>query len=1352
MSVSDSSAVSTATITPADFLAKLFPNYDGILSLSKDGADADADGTTDDFHVIDMDAVNAFVAGAGDHDVIVVPHERAYGPAVLAFGFEPGAVIPQDVTDLGVVLQPQTDKDGPVLVIHVEGDKPEIDHLITALAAEYPELSPDVPLPGRSWTLGPSSQFRGRTVGQVLDVMLEGYEEADGDAEGLSAEAAIPSIDGPPTGMIGPDREAELFGDISQEILDRQIIVSRASQKEGDYPPGKSKKGQPRIFAQGAEGKFSDFLLTNLTKIRTGEKDGICFVPGALVDGRRLNQAVTKLYMMGLDVDSGASMQDTMRKLQSMGLFFCAYTTHSHGKGQIPVKRDRFYKWATDNGYETEATVETVKPFLNSGDVKYTQDVINSISDVTTVHETSGIQLHISTKPFDKFRLLFVLEQPYVIAEQPGSQRDAIKAWGSMILGMGAALGISVDKAATDPARLFYSPSKAKNANNARVVVSAGKPLDWRSISKIDVAGTVSSDPFDQAASIMGGKIRGQILSPQKGLHLQKWASERAHGFQISQVFKDHCDENLKEETAPGKFTVICPFDDDHSNAGDPDDKGCFIQDAGMDAESFTFRCSHDSCAGHDRLAMLEKAMVDGWFTDGVLTDPAYDVAGVHEDAGGQDSANLVIEEVWNWVEKVKGAFVSSGKVDRPLVSRVAYDVAALGPDGVTVGQEVWDALDEAINATNSKPKLTKKDWDAVLSGARKQRKDREKANARLMRKSEARSGPKSGLDGDGWIQFSDDSQFFIAPYNGRPWVWRKGPKDGSDRPMCQHFRVTRVATAIGGKAQHLTITFPTPEGDMSVTIPRSDLGSYAKIGEALLDAGFTCADNMSVGNILMPLALAANALLIDRTGFAYGGHAFLRPDGRTVRHKSREVPATERPYLQSPGADRPSHLFTAGTPEGYINAIGPAFVDAKGVTRKPAHAAFDPGPFPNVALMALGAASGVIHTYANPHDGVLLASIVADSGSIKSIGALVFVAGSGNPMSDESGFFTWSATKAGLEVRLPRLSSCNLGLDELRSANDPKKVEEMLWMLFAGKGVMRSNNKLEEPKSRVFNGVCVLTSEELLADYFTRNKIDPPPGFDARVVSIKYTRAMIPSQKDPEIIKIITGFGEGARANYGHALEAAVNELLRMTAAGEATPDGVSKVLFGYRNELAAMVRDRQTMDDRAADLFATFRYSGELLQRLGFIPPDYDVEALVKWTWLNCRVAVRVSSTGDALVDHFRATIHGNADRVPEWSKDDWSLNGGDYRGALAWKSTKKVADEKRKILMITPNKLAEIAKDLTGGVSDLIAALEKIGALIPGSDAKTHRERGKTRLLHYQIDLDKLLKDESLKDEDE
>ncbi|RWQ46446.1 MAG: hypothetical protein EOS82_22305, partial [Mesorhizobium sp.] len=556
---------------------------------------------------------------AGDHHVFA-----ALTGLRLAFKDKASANAATDLPDPSYALN------GPGGSIHLVYLMKPSDRLATLLTdrrksdTDDAYTDDDVPLAYGEYGLH-ADDLAALEAGEDFKVYeVEEFEAKSLPAEdaGLSAEA-IPSIDGQPTEILN---DAEIYGEISDAIWNKKLFVSTA------------KKRDEKFFKVSPELSFSDILVSNLSKIRVGQKDGACLVPGVLVEGRRLNNAVTKLYMMGLDVDSGASMEDTIRKLQTMGLFFVAYTTHSHGTTTLEIKKDKYFKWATDNGHPPEASVETVKLFLTD-EGKYTDDVIASVSDVNTSHETSGIQLIVTTRPIDKFRLLFVLAKPYVIAEQEGAQKDAIRAWGDMILGMGSLLGISVDRAARDCSRLFYLPSKAKGSTSARVIVSAGKELDWRSLPRVTVTGTISSDPFDQAANIMGGKIRGQILSPQKGLHLQKWTSERAHGFQISSVFRDHCDDRMRAETGPGKFTVECPFDDDHSNAGDPDDPGCFIQDAGMDAESFTFRCSHDSCAAHDRLAMLEKAMVDGWFTDDVLTDPQYDISGADEvDSEGQES------------------------------------------------------------------------------------------------------------------------------------------------------------------------------------------------------------------------------------------------------------------------------------------------------------------------------------------------------------------------------------------------------------------------------------------------------------------------------------------------------------------------------------------------------------------------------------------------------------------------------------------------------------------------------------------------------------------------------------------
>jgi hypothetical protein len=501
----------------------------------------------------------------------------------------------------------------------------------------------DVPLPYGDYRLTEMSETILREEGAFEPVTAE--EVRDAFIFGV--------VDGAPVGAPSAEwtlNDATVTGDIAADILDTVIQISTAKKREGK--PVKGALSQS-FFDQSGEITFGDFLKSNLTKVRRGDKNGRCFIPASLKDGRRNASAATALYMLVLDVDSGAGMDETIAKLQSMGLFFISYTTHSHGSRSIEIKKDRLLKWAGAEWRDPEITTALVRDFLTD-ERKYVADVIESAEYVDTTHETTGIQVNVRTRAIDKFRLVFVLDKPFSITNFHGSQKQAQTTWGDMILGMGAALGIKVDRACRDVARLYYLPSADPAATNARIVVNAGRDgsselatptgaLDWTKIKPVPLGeyNATSNDAFDRAAAVMGSKGNGSRPVSPGGEDLMSWAGKRAHGFQISQVFKDHCDDRLRKETAPGKYTCECPFDDEHSNAGDPKDPGCFILDAGMDAESFQFRCSHDSCSGRDRLDMLQKAMADEWFTDEVLTDPAYDVAGVDEDDGedeGQES------------------------------------------------------------------------------------------------------------------------------------------------------------------------------------------------------------------------------------------------------------------------------------------------------------------------------------------------------------------------------------------------------------------------------------------------------------------------------------------------------------------------------------------------------------------------------------------------------------------------------------------------------------------------------------------------------------------------------------------
>ncbi|MER9022690.1 DUF927 domain-containing protein [Mesorhizobium sp. M0815] len=982
--------------------------------------------------------------------------------------------------------------------------------------------------------LKPGENFRVCKVEEFDDDDPSGVKD-----EGLSAESEVVSIDGEPTQTLN---DAEVYGEIPQAILDKPLFVSVA------------KKREEKFFKVSPELRFSDILISNLSKIRTGMKDGACLVPGILKDGRRLNQAVTKLYMMGLDVDSGASMEDTMRKLQTMGLFFVAYTTHSHGTTTLEVKKDKFFKWADDNGHPTEASVETVKLFLtNEG--KYTEDVIASVSMVNTSHETSGIQLIITTRPIDKFRLLFVLDEPYDISKQPGTQKDAIKAWGNMILGMGAQLGISVDRAATDPARLFYLPSTAKGATNARVVVSAGKALDLKSITKIDVAGTVSSDPFDQAASIMGGKIRGQILSPQKGLHLQKWASERAHGFQISSVFKDHCDDRIRVETGPGKYTVECPFDDDHSNAGDPDDPGCFIQDAGMDAESFTFRCSHDSCAGHDRLAMLEKAMVDGWFTDDVLTDPAYDISGADEEEEGEETT----AEEQPTQEEAEEEVIEGGTATTADIAR-AMDLANKA--------EVGMASDKISAILKQLLPMGQFDRQRIITLLHK------KSGIPLPMLNSLFKAIELKGEGDRGKGFLKGTGFHLD---------KKGEficdREGS--PVCQPFDIEGHFEDDSGDNATLFLKFKSMGKTKVIAIENRDLYGYGSPAiRDLAGMNFRIFNQDATQTLLQNIKPPLTGQWVSQRGW-HGG-AFLTLGGETIKPEESST-LTMRMRETTRREFGPMGEF-----KGWTDAVG-AVWEGNAVGRE------------HLALAIMMGLAGPIFGRCHPN-GFRMLSLHGPTSRGKSLASKLLASVSGPPSGDGC-YLNLRATSNGIEATLPDLSGHTLALDEGQHMK-AEHANELVFMMEAGSGKIAATQTRSARQVRRFGGLAMMANEKPWAQKLKDADVDVSPGFDARVLDINV--AGVKDYPKGEATALTTRL-YGVERNNGWALPMVVRALLNADAKTLAKKVG--------RLTTALVGKDALGLESRSLESLAWVWLGGILGKKLGIIPAEFSVGRVIRW-----------------------------------------------------------------------------------------------------------------------------------------
>ena len=373
-----------------------------------------------------------------------------------------------------------------------------------------------------------------------------------------------------------------------------------------------------------------DQFLSLMTRHEEGAKDGKAFCQGEAIEGQRTKNAMKNLCLLGGDIDTGLPLEEVHNILISAGLTSILYTTHSHQTTRTAVSYDALVKWMKKAGRgEDEPTIDDVRAFLV--DVRNLDHrVADTLSTFLVEQTKDGKQAIVEHAPMSKCRVVFPLAKPFDFAKEGKLHSDAIRKWAGKIRGVFKVLGISIDESCTDPSRLFYLPRHAKG-RPYDVRVYAGDLLDLDHVEEVDKGSTTAGNAFLTAGVKDSGKDDGAGKDPRRfiapdGTDVLKFAMERGDGFDICAFFDTHAADRIRRREGE-KFTVECPFDGNHSNAGDVDDPGCFIVTAQPDqAQGFVFRCRHNACADHGSTDMLAEAVRLDWFPGAELYDPAFDV------------------------------------------------------------------------------------------------------------------------------------------------------------------------------------------------------------------------------------------------------------------------------------------------------------------------------------------------------------------------------------------------------------------------------------------------------------------------------------------------------------------------------------------------------------------------------------------------------------------------------------------------------------------------------------------------------------------------------------------------------
>ncbi|MCA1288521.1 hypothetical protein [Salipiger bermudensis] len=356
-------------------------------------------------------------------------------------------------------------------------------------------------------------------------------------------------------------------------------------------------------------------------------KDGLSFVMGSSIGGQRKAKAMDTMYAIGLDIDSGTTLETVRAKILKMGVACFLYTSWNHGKSGVALKRDDVLKKLEIDG---DPTLEQVHDYLrHHGKNRFEEGFIKRVTIAKQkVQEEDGVKIVLDTPPIDKLRLIFPLAEPVKIIELSERHDDALAIWEDKITGLAQKeLGIHFDTSCTDPSRLFYTARHDQKSKDWVCEIVQGKPLVFDEITSMRKSLYTRNrdlNPFVEAGDFSQGGQVPNIFLPS-GRSLNDWHSKYGKTrFQIADMLQTECPERIRVSggEASGSVHTECPFEHLHSNEGGT----ATMATNALDSQSgyWTWFCHHDACQDRHKLEFLGEAIKEGWFPEEVLFSDDY--------------------------------------------------------------------------------------------------------------------------------------------------------------------------------------------------------------------------------------------------------------------------------------------------------------------------------------------------------------------------------------------------------------------------------------------------------------------------------------------------------------------------------------------------------------------------------------------------------------------------------------------------------------------------------------------------------------------------------------------------------
>jgi hypothetical protein len=273
----------------------------------------------------------------------------------------------------------------------------------------------------------------------------------------------------------------------------------------------------------------------------------------------------------------------------------------------------------------------------------YLPDVLVGARIVDELRDGQTRSYLVKHQPCPKFRIVLPLQDSWIAADYD-NQTLANATWRERIGALAHALGLHHDQSCVDTSRLYYLPRKADaGAPFVHTVIQGEECPLWALPDAVKPASAPLLDALPAQAhpqAQVHPQPGPQLVRPDHltfsasdntQINLTAWAAGYAGRFEIVKALRARAPQVMATRVNGVKQHITCPHAGDHFTGG-ADKTGTFavnssqIKQAQLGAlqSGFAIHCSHNGCAGRDRLSFLQKMLEDKWLSITDLTNPDF--------------------------------------------------------------------------------------------------------------------------------------------------------------------------------------------------------------------------------------------------------------------------------------------------------------------------------------------------------------------------------------------------------------------------------------------------------------------------------------------------------------------------------------------------------------------------------------------------------------------------------------------------------------------------------------------------------------------------------------------------------